>query len=70
MKFDNHMISHMTSHVIDLTRSRKFYIITYLKADFSLIIYHLTYLTFLANLYNQLFKLTFAINLLSQFILN
>ncbi len=51
----------MTSHVIDLTWSRQFYIITYLKVDLSLIIYHLIYLTFLVNLSNQLFESTFEL---------
>ncbi len=34
-----------------------------LKVDLSLIIYHLTYLTFLVNFDNQIFELTFSINL-------
>ena len=38
---------------MDLTQSRQFYIITYLKFDFLLIIYHLTYLTFLVNFLNK-----------------
>ena len=53
----------MTSHVMDLTWSRQFYIITYPKVDFSLIIRHLTYLTFLPNLLNQPFESTYAIYL-------
>ncbi len=52
MEFDNYIISHMTSHVINLIKSGQFYIITYLEFDFSLIIYHLTYLTFLVNFCN------------------
>ncbi len=51
----------MTSHVIDLAWSRQFHIIIDLKVD--LIICHLTYLTFQINLLNQLFELTYAINL-------
>ncbi len=43
----------MTSFVIDLTQSKQFGIITYLKFDLSLIIYHLTYLTFSNNHLNQ-----------------
>ncbi len=49
----------MTSYMMDLTWLRQFYIITYLKIDLSLIIYHLTYLTFLVNQ-------TFWINFLNQ----
>ena len=53
----------MTSHVMDLTRSGQFYIITYPEIDFSLIIRHLTYLiksTFQINF----LKSTYVINLL------
>lgn len=42
----------MTSHMMDLTQSRRFGIITYPEVDFSFIIHHLTYLTFLINLLN------------------
>ncbi len=55
----------MTNHMIDLTRSRKFQIITdftYLKVD--LVINYLTYLTFQINL--PIFGLTFQINRLNQ----
>ncbi len=62
--------NHMTSHVMDLTRSGQFHIITYPEVDLSLIIRHLTYLTFSVNLHNQPFESTFAINLLNQSILN
>ena len=41
----------MTSYVIDLTRLEEFDIIIYLKIDISLIIYYLTYLTFLYIIY-------------------
>ncbi len=54
--------SHVTSHVMDLTWSRQFQIITdpaYLEVD--LVISHLTYLINLPT-----FKLTFWINLLNQ----
>ena len=53
----------MTNHMIDLTQSGQFHIITYLKFDLSLIIYYLIYLTFLINFCNQLFESTFLINL-------
>lgn len=46
------MISHITSHIIDLTRLEKFYIITYSEVDVSLIICHLSHLTFLVNFCN------------------
>ena len=55
--------SHMTSHVMDLTRSGQFHIITYSEVDLSLIIRHLTYLInilnhpFKINLSNQPFKI-------------
>ncbi len=39
----------MTSHIIDLMQLKQFYIITHLKVDLLLIIYHLIYLTFLLN---------------------
>ncbi len=55
--------NYMTSHIIDLTQSRQFYIITYLKIDLFLIIRHLTYLIFLVNLHNHPFESTFLINL-------
>ncbi len=61
MESDNHMIIHITSHVIDLTQLEQFYILTYLKVDLPLIIRHLTYLTFLINLCNHPFKSTFSI---------
>ena len=51
----------MISHMIDLTKLGQFYIIVYLKIDFSLIIYHLTSLTFLVNFYDQLFESTYII---------
>ncbi len=70
MESDNHIISHMTSYVIDLIQLRQFHIITHSKVDLSLIIRHLIYLTFLVNLHNQLFEPTFLINLFNQFILN
>ncbi len=53
----------MIIDVIDLTQSGQFHIITYLKFNLSLIIGDLIYLTFLVNLYNQTFELTFSINL-------
>ncbi len=56
----------MTSHVIDLTQSIQFYIIMHSEVDFLLIISHLTYLTFSVKLPNQLFKSTYAINLLIE----
>ncbi len=60
----------MTSYVMDLTWLEQFHIITHLKVDFSLIIYHLTYLTFSVKLLNQLFestfKSTYVINLRNQ----
>ena len=43
----------MTSHIIDLTQLKEFYSITYPKIDLFLIIYYLSYLTFLINLLNQ-----------------
>ncbi len=52
MEFNNHIISHMTSHMINLTQSGRFSIIIYSKIDFSLIIHYLTYLIFLINLYS------------------
>ncbi len=70
MESDNQMISHMTSHVIDLIQLEQFYIITYLEVDLSLIIHYLTYLNFLINFHNQRFKSAFTINLFNQFILN
>ncbi len=45
--------SYITSHVMDLTQSKQFYIITHLKVDFSLIIRHLIHLIFLLNFCNQ-----------------
>ncbi len=62
--------SHMISHVMELIWSKQFYIITYSKGDPFLIIHHLTYLTFLVNLFNQHFELIFEINLFNQAILN
>ncbi len=59
----------MTSHVIDLTWSKQFHIITYSEMDFWLIMHHLIYLIFLVNqifwikFLNQLMQLTFSINL-------
>ncbi len=50
----------MTSHMMDLTRLGQFHISR--KVDFSLVIYHLTHLTFLVNLYDQIFELTYTIN--------
>lgn len=44
MEFDNDIISHMTSHLIDLTWFGWFGSIIYAKIDLSLIIYYLTYL--------------------------
>ena len=64
----------MTSHVINLILLEQFHILTYSKVVFLLIIYHLTYLTFLVNFLNQFFKstfeLTYAINIFNQSILN
>ncbi len=56
MEVDNHMISYITSYMIDLTQSGQFYIITYPEIDISLIIRYLIYLTFLINFYNQSFQ--------------
>ena len=53
---------------MDLIKSRQFYIITHLKVDLSLIIYYLTYLTFLVNFLNQLFKSTYTINLVIKLV--
>ena len=39
----------MISYVIDLIKLGQIYIIIHLKIDLSLIIYYLTYLTFLIN---------------------
>ncbi len=44
----------MTNHVMDLTRLGQFYIISYPKIDFFLIIYYLIYKIFLVNICNQL----------------
>ena len=55
--------SYMTNHVMDLTWSRQFYIITYPKVDLLLIIHHLTYLI---NIPNPLFKSSFQINFFNQ----
>lgn len=63
IKFDNNIISHITSYVIDLTQLKKFHIRTYLKVDLFLIIYHLIYLTFLINFCNQFLQSTLSINL-------
>ena len=52
----------MTSDVIGLNQLKQFYIITHLEFDLLLIIYQLTYLTFLAKL-DQSFKSTYVINL-------
>ncbi len=60
MKSDNHIISHLTSHTIDLTWSRQFYIISYPKINLFSIICYLIFLTFLVNIYNQSFKSIFA----------
>ena len=60
--------SHMTSYIMDLTRSRQFHIITYLKVDLLLIIRHLIYLiksTFQINF----LKLTYVINLLIELVM-
>lgn len=46
----------MTSHLINLTQLKWFSIITYPEFDFSFIIYHLLYLIFPINLFNQFFK--------------
>ena len=56
----------MTSHVMDLTKSRPFHIITHYKIDLTLIIRYLTYLTFSVNLLNQHFESTYAIKLLIE----
>ena len=48
---------------MNLTQLEQFYIINYFEVDFYLIIYHLTYLTFLVNFYNQSSKSIFLINL-------
>ncbi len=45
---------------MDLTWSGQFHIIIYPEFDF--VICHLTYLTFLVNLYDQPFESTYAIN--------
>ncbi len=45
---------------MNLTQLGKFDILTYLKVNFSLIIYYLTYLTFLVNLCNQLLQSIFC----------
>lgn len=63
MKHDNHMINQITSHMIDLTQSKQFGIITYPRINLFFIIHHLTYLTVLINFFNQPFQLTFSINL-------
>lgn len=44
----------MICYMMDLIQSRWFIIINYLKIDFSLNIYYLTYLNFSTNLFNQL----------------
>ncbi len=55
----------MTSHMMDLTWSEQFQIITDLAyPEIDLVISHLTYLTF--RLLNQPFKSTYAINLLIE----
>ncbi len=68
------MISHMTSHVMQLTWLGQFHIITHSEVDLLLIICQLTYLTFLDNLLNQPFESTFEsiyeINFFNQSILN
>ena len=56
----------MTNYMMDLTLLEQFHIIIYCKINLLLIIYYLTYLTFLINLLNQLFESTYAINLLNQ----
>lgn len=58
------LLSHMTIHVMELTWLGELHIITHLEVDLSLIIHHLTYLTFLVYLPNQPFKSTYAINFL------
>lgn len=70
MESDNNIISHMTSHIMDLTQLRSFPIITYLKVDISLILRYLIYPIFLVNLHNKPFESIFAINLFNQFISN
>ncbi len=62
VKLIKSIISYITSHIINLTQLEYFDIIIYLEFDLSLIIYYLTYLTFLVNLFNQYFELTFLIN--------
>lgn len=49
----------MTGHVMALIQSKEFYIIIYLKVDFSLIICHLIYQTFLVKLCNQASQLIY-----------
>ncbi len=60
----------MTDHMIDLTWSEQFHIISHLEVNFLLIICHLTYLIFSVNFCNQPFESSFTINLFNQFILN
>lgn len=49
------MMSYLTCYMIDLTQSRWFDILTYLKVDFYLIIHHLTYLIFLINFFQSIY---------------
>ena len=56
--------------MINLTKSRQFHIITYLKIDFSFVIRHLTYLIFSINFYNQPFKSIYTIKFFNQLTLN
>ncbi len=55
MEYNNHIISYITSYMIDLTQLKRFDIIIYPKVNLFLIIHQLTYLTFLVNLFNQFF---------------
>ena len=58
---NNHIISYITSHIIDLSRLKLFDIIIYLYINFFLIIYYLTYLIFLVSFYNEIFESSFLI---------
>ena len=56
----------MIGHVIDLTLSKQFHVIAHPEFDLSIIIYQLTYSTFLVNFlylpFDQLTQSTFFIN--------
>lgn len=70
MKSGNHIISYMTSYMIDQSQSRQLDIITDPKIDLSFIICQLTYLTISVNLFNQPFKSISLVNFFNQSILN